>query len=719
MIKFQNKNSYKIYNTLLFIVAAILILSVMPKGVKFPYEYKKGMPWLHSTLVSPMNFPIYKSDEDLKNETDSIQKNFVLYFTFENQTIIDHLTLFRKKFEVKWNEHLKKYFLIDTEAQQNGVNKNVEKLNILKNDYLNYCSNLIEETYNKGIIVLPKTIKSDSLAKKTIYVIKNNIAEEYKINDFLDIQTAYNLIDKATNNRKEHNYYNEAFNTGFLEELKIKEFIAPNIFYDEETTKKVITNLTENISLTRGMIGEGEKIISKGEIIDHIKFNILNSLKKEYETFTTSNKNYYYIFIGQFLLIMISLFSVFMFIHTFRNDVLHDSIKTAFILLLIVLLITIVSFFLKYNIVNLYVIPLAILPIILRTFYGTRLALFVHTITILTISFFVPNGYEFSLLQILAGAAALFSLTSVQRRGQLFLTAIMIIITYCVLFFAISIIQEGDIAKINYKTFAWFAANGLLVLASYPLIYIFEKAFGFLSDVTLLELADPNSKVMRMLAEKAPGTFQHALQVSNLVEEVMVKIGGNALLARTGALYHDIGKIDIPQFFIENQGVGKNPHDELDFDKSAEMIISHVKAGVKIAEQNNIPSQIIDFIKTHHGNTKVQYFYRSFLKKYPDRDIETAKFTYTGPIPISKETAVVMICDSVEAASRSLRTITEGSLNNLINTIINDIIANNQLINSDITFKDIASIREILFQQLKNIYHSRIEYPRYEEMTIM
>lgn len=706
----------KFYITMLFIATALLLLLVIPKGAKFPYEFKKGTAWLHKNLSAPLDFPIYKTEIEITDEKDSLFKNFTPYFKYDNQIFIENLNRFKKRFETKWSEYLTKYFRVDeTENKNKTVNDKVAQL---KYDYLNYTSNLIEDIYNKGVIVLPRHLSGDTIKDLTISMIRNNIAEEYGVKEFHDIKSAYEYIDKAIHNRRDLFSYNSGIDANFIEALKLKEFISPNIFYDEPTTAKIRKNLTENVSLTRGMVGEGDRIISKGEIVDNNKLKVLNSLKKEYESYITSTSSYYFITIGQFIIVMACMLAIAFFLINFRKDIIRDFVKTLFLLLLVVIMVSVFSIFIRFTKINLYIIPLAILPIIIRTFYDTRLALFIHIIAVLIISFFMPNGYEFALLQILVGITAIFTLANVNRREQFFISAIFIIITYCVMFFAISIIQEGDLMKINYRNLIWFGFNGLLVLSAYPLIYIFEKVFGFLSDVTLMELSDTNHPALRMLAEKAPGTFQHSLQVSNLVEEVMVKIGGNSLLARTGALYHDIGKVNIQQYFIENQGFGNNPHDSLEFEQSAEIIISHVREGLIIARKYNIPEQITDFIQTHHGTTKVQYFYRSFIKKYPEKEGETQKFTYSGPIPFSKETAVVLICDSVEAASRSLKTYTEQTIDELIENIIGYHIRNNQLENSDVTFKDIANIKKILNIQLRNIYHSRIEYPRYEKTVL-
>jgi putative nucleotidyltransferase with HDIG domain len=347
----------------------------------------------------------------------------------------------------------------------------------------------------------------------------------------------------------------------------------------------------------------------------------------------------------------------------------------------------------------------------IRTFFDSRLALFVHLLTVLVIGFWAPNSYEFVFLNIIAGIAAIFSLTNSYRRGILFQTAVSIAIIYSAVYFAFSVIQEGNLRTIDYRPFLWFAGNGLLILTSYPLIFIFEKTFGFISESTLFELSDSNQPLLRKLSEKAPGTFQHSLQVANLAEEVIYEIGGNSLLVRTGALYHDIGKMTNPLFFIENQTGDFNPHDELEFEKSAEIIIGHVIKGVEIASKYKLPESIVDFIRTHHGTTLVQYFYRSFLKTHPSQEADMSRFSYPGPKPFSRETAIVMMADSVEASSRSLKVKNEESLKELVNFIINEQIRIGQFDDAQITFMEITRIKEILISKLINIHHVRIEYP--------
>jgi len=369
------------------------------------------------------------------------------------------------------------------------------------------------------------------------------------------------------------------------------------------------------------------------------------------------------------------------------------------------------SLTLRYDLISIYIMPFTIVPIILRTFYDSRLALFVHVVTVLLVGFFVPNSYLFVFLNILAGMVAIISLTSIYRRSKLIVTSLMVIITYSIIYFGTAIVQEGSLNTIEWKYFAWFALNGILILIAFPLIYVFEKIFGFLSDTTLMELSDTNQTLLRMLAEIAPGTFQHSLQVANLAEDAVFKIGGNPLLARTGALYHDIGKMDEPFYFIENQSQGANPHDNLEFEQSAAKIINHVTKGVEIARKYNLPEPIIDFIRTHHGTTTVQFFYKSFIKKYPAKEVDVKKFSYPGPKPFSRELAVLMMADSVEAASRSLKEINDNTIDNLVEDIINAQMKDEQFNDANITFRDITTVKEVFKTRLRNIYHVRIPYP--------
>ena len=416
--------------------------------------------------------------------------------------------------------------------------------------------------------------------------------------------------------------------------------------------------------------------------------------------------------LGQILIVTLCLSVLIIFLAFFRKDIFLNNTKITFILLLIVLQVLMIRLALNSQSFSIYILPFCILPIIIRAFYDTRIALFVHLITVLVISFMAPNRFEFAFLQLVTGIIAILSIVNIHNRSQIFISSILIFLTYSIAFFGITIIQDGGSDVINIYDFAWFGISALLTLFSYPLIFIFEKIFGFVSDVSLLELSDTNGKLLRELALLAPGTFQHSLQVANIAEDAIYSIGGNALLVRAGALYHDIGKMEMPLYFIENQASGINPHEDLNYDESAAIIIGHVIKGVEIAKKHNLPEQIIDFIRSHHGTTITAYFYRSFQNAFPEEHIDIEKFRYPGPIPFSKESAVLMMADSVEAASRSLKKYDAESIDNLVELIITSQIEQNQFINSDITFRDINVLKKIFKKKLMNMYHLRVEYPR-------
>ena len=694
-----------VFRIFLFILTTATIIYLFPREGKFQFEFQKGAPWSHKTLISPFDFPIYKSVDDITKEKKDINNNIKYYFNLKKDVEITQLNLFKKEFEAHWEKHQKKFF---------GINFTKDSDNKAKNEYLNFTVGILKNIFKKGVISVPSSIKSLLTNETTIVIVKNNNAKEYELQEIFSFKTATDYLNTKIQNRRDKYTYSTNIDISFLEKLNLSKYIYANIFYDSETTKNIIEKKINNISLTQGMIQAGQKIIDKGEIVNEENFRKLFSLKKEYEESLGQNTSASVLILGQSILVILTILSVYLFLYHFRREIIYDTLKTSFILLFILLMISSTIFILKYTSISLYIIPFSILPIIIRTFYDARLSLFIHIITTLLIGFVVPNGYEFVYIQIIVGIAAIFSLANVQKRRQLFISAMIIFTTYSVVYFAMSILQEGDISKINFRNFAWFAGNGLLILLSHPLIYIFEKLFGFLSDATLLELSDTNSPLLRQLNENAPGTFQHTIQVANLAEDATYKIGGNPLLSRAGALYHDIGKLAIPQYFTENQMNGNNPHDLLEYDKSAEIIISHVKNGVEFAKKNKLPKEIIEFITTHHGSSKVQYFFRLQKKKFPDQEIDATAFTYPGKSPFTKEQAIVMICDSVEAASRSLKEITENSISNLVENIINFQISEKQFDNADITFKDITIIKTILKQKLKNIYHARIEYPKEE-----
>lgn len=683
-ISFIRHSHPEIYKGILFCIAVAAIVFIFPKQGKFKYEFQnlKGKPWLHEDLIAPFDFAIKKSADELQKEKSDVIVNAKPYFKFDNNIVT------AKKDQLK--------FEID-KSWDNKKNK------VLKAKTIALGEKILDSIYSKGILEPNATIDTKP-SDFSIYVLDNNVAEEHELRDFYTITSAYEYQQEQLSKQT-------GVDTKYLLPI-LENCIAHTIFYDKGTTDKILKQSIDDISPSRDIILKEQSIISKGEIIDAHKFQILESLKSEYEGQSGSSSDYLFIILGQVLIVSCCLCVLIAFLGFFRKDIFLDNAKITFILILIFLQVLMAHFSNGSQSFSIYLLPFCILPIIIRAFYDTRIALFTHLVTVLIVSFMAPDRFEFTFIQLLGGMVAIFSIVNMRNRSQIFISSGVIFLTYSVAFVGITIIQEGGSDAILLTDFAWFGISALLTLFSYPLIFVFEKLFGFISDVSLLELSDTNGKLLRELASRAPGTFQHSLQVANLAEEAIYNIGGNALLVRTGALYHDIGKMEMPMYFIENQANGMNPHDEMSFDESAAIIISHVIKGIEIAKRNNLPEQIIDFIRTHHGTSITGYFYRSFQNAYPEEKIDESKFHYPGPIPFSKETAVLMMADSVEAASRSLKKYDAESIDALVEKIINTQIEQNQYANSDITFKDINTLKKIFKKKLMNVYHVRVEYPR-------
>ncbi len=666
---------------------------------------------MHETLIAPFNFPIYKSESELNAERDSVLADLKQYYQYDSLVFDSVNSLFHNYLGSRWLTFIVTHYEI-SEDQYNQFMEENQDIFLLMNRFTSFSAGLLDELYGRGIIQ-PGEVTDRVISKgEPIVIVRNNIGDITSPETFFSQKSAYEFITSNINEWIWSELSEKPlYLVDFFRSLEYSEFVVPNLYHDEAMTERVRQSLLNDISLARGMVQSGERIVSKGDLITGDVFQILESLKREYET-RLRGANLNLILLGQFILVFSLVILIYLFLYHFRREILNDSRKTLFILFLLFLMVFVSIMIIRFGIVSFYIVPFAIVPIIIRTFYDERLALFVHTIILLLVGFFAPNSFEFVFLNFIVGIVAIFSLSNLYRRSKLFLTAVIIVLSYSLLYFGIAIIQERNIASIDSINFAWFGGNGLLVLMTYPLLYIFEKTFGFVSDSTLMELSDTNQPLLRKLAEEAPGTFQHSMQVANLAEAAIYEIGGNSLLVRTGALYHDIGKMSNPLYFIENQHTGYNPHNSLEFEESGQVIISHVIRGVELAKKNNLPEQIIDFIRTHHGTTRVQYFYRSYLQKYPDREADIEKYTYPGPKPYSRETAVLMMADSVEAASRSLKETTLETIDELVESIINNQLHDEQFSNSDITFRDITKIKEVYKNKLRNIYHGRIEYPK-------
>jgi len=556
----------------------------------------------------------------------------------------------------------------------------------------------LDTVYTYGIV----QNVDDHTTKNSLYLLKDNEARLLQSDVLYRMGTLDDSISKMLIDKRLGSYDSD-FKTLFFDVLQ------PNVSYDEELTRRELEEAISEISLTRGNVDEGKLIIARGEVVEAENLKILESLKAEYESELWTENNYYFILFGYTILVALVLMMLFLFLKKYRPEVFRNNVKVTFIFFNILLMVFITTLVVKYNEAYVFVVPLCIMPLILKTFFDARLGLFVHVLTVLILGFVVPNSFEYIFLQIIAGIVTILTVSELYKRANLFISVGQITLIYIIGYFAFHIIHEGNLDNVNWYTFGFFVLNGMLTLFAQPLIYIYEKMFGMVSDVSLLELSDTNSKLLKELSNKAPGTFHHSLQVANLAEASANEIGANAMLVRVGALYHDIGKMNNPTYFTENQVTSINPHDDLDPKESARIIINHVIEGIELARKYNLPDRVIDFIRTHHGTSFVYYFYKK--QEELDQPFKESDFRYPGPIPFSKETAILMMADSVEAASKSLNNPTYQIIDEFVEKIITGQMNGNQFLNANITFKEIQMIKKVLKQKLTNIYHLRVEYP--------
>jgi hypothetical protein len=541
----------------------------------------------------------------------------------------------------------------------------------------------------------------DFESNNSLLLKKGSVAESREFIDFYSINQLDNqihLIDKLSD--KDYD---------FLVPLLLAS-LEHNILFDKKSTDDFLLAELQNINPTKGLIIEGQVIVNKGELVNADRNQILLSLKKEYEGSEWNFTAYLLVLLGQFILVGISLLILWLFLKQYRIEVLENTTKISMILSLVIIMVVVSTIVLSLSLNWIYIIPFCISPIILKAFFDNRVALFVHLITILIIGFIMPNSFEFVFVQLIAGIISILTVLKMYKRAQLFMSVAKVIGAYLLVYVALSIIHDASFSGVESSKLLQFAASGALTLFAYPIVFLFEKIFSLVSDISLLELTDTNSPLLRRLSEEAPGTFQHSLQVANLAEMGALEVGANALLARAGGLYHDIGKLKNPMYFIENQSSNLNPHDDLEFDESADIIISHVLDGIDIAKENSLPDELIDFIRSHHGTTTVQYFYKQFITDFPDEEVDIKDFTYPGPKPFSKETAILMMSDSSEAAARSLKNPNAENIDALIEKVINHQINDNQFVNADITLKEITQLKKLFKKKLVNIHHARVEY---------
>ena len=669
---------------MVFIAGIGLIFLVFPGESRFKYEFQKGSPWRHETLIAPFNFAILKTDTEIKLENDSILTTYTPYFTLD--TLVKNIKV--KEF----SDGLSK--LLET----NPALKSVKSISTFPQ--------ILQNIYDSGI--LPQSISTykELIGKSEIRQIRGNTAIKIPIEKLHSIKSAYlelnDTIRKLTG--KYHQY--------LIQNINLSDFIAENLNFDEQLNQNERKQLLDGLSSTKGMVQAGERIIFQGDLVGSERYIILESLKKTYETKRGDNIEYFLVIAGRIVIISTLIALMLLYLIFYRRELFNHKRKLTFIIIMIVIMVFMAAFATKIEKISIYMVPIAILPILIRIFFDSRTAIFSLMITTLLIGYFAPNSYEFIILQMIAGIIAVFSLNKLHKRSHIVFSALWVFLSYSTIYTALALVQEGSMKTIDWTSLKWFGFSSLFIFITYPLIYIFEKIFGFVSDVTLIELSDTNQPLLRKLAEEAPGTFQHSIQVANLAEAVIHRIGGNTFLVRAGALYHDIGKSFDPEFFIENQAVGMNPHDQIDHLKSAGIIIDHVANGVKLARKYGLPEILISFITTHHGTTQANYFYRMYQNENPGKVIDRNIFTYPGPLPQNKETAVLMLIDGIEAASRSLMEKSVDNIRDLIESMVEQKIRSNQLIDADLTFKDISILKSTLLEKLVNIYHVRIEYPK-------
>lgn len=684
------KNSHKVlyrkysYNIkyVMMLLTVLLISFFLPKQPRFRYEFEKGKVWMNKDLISPFSFAILKTEPEVSTDKKDALESLLPIYRYNPDLINVIEDAFLNEFEVKWRGST-----ID-ERDREAVRES--------------ALSLLKSIYQKGIIATqPKHLQGNKFYDFAL--LNNNVSKVVSTQDVFTVPTALQF-----------------FSTNFkVTDLRIRELIInlvedhlqPNILFDEKMTAVVQTNTINSLSTTRGMVQKGELIVANGNVVDDETFQKLQSFKETYEVQTKTIGDSKLVFLGQLILVGFIVSLLMVFLYMFRKDIFADNRQLSLILLVIICMLLALTWAIKINLPSLYYIPFCIVPIIIRILFDTRLALYLHLLVILIAGFFVPNSFEFVFFQTTAGMVAIYSIRNLVKREQLLLSALFILSAYLICYVGVALLREGTVDEIEWINFAPFVVSVLLSLIAYPVIYAFERVFGITSDVALIEVTNTNNKLLRELAFKAPGSFQHSLQVANLAEAAIFKIGGNALLVRAGALYHDIGKIENPQYFIENN-TGVSPHDKLPYEQSAQIIIKHVHKGIEIARKHQIPESVIDFIRTHHGNTRVDFFYQSFLKNSPEKFVDENIFKYPGPIPFSKETGVLMLADSVEAASRSLKNPDAQRINDLVERIIDYKLEQKQLDNCDLTLKDLETIKLIFKTMLMSIYHVRIDYPQ-------
>lgn len=657
------------------IITVALIVWFMPRNEKQQFRYDVGKPWMYGSFIAKFDFPIYKTDETIKAEQDSAMEEFQPYYNYNAKIEAQEIAKFKNDFKDGFDN--------------------------LPAGYLSIITDRLHRLYQAGIINTPEYNNIAKDSTNMVRIVNGKRATSHQINCIYSTMSAYEMIFNDEILGKERHV---------LQRMNLTNYITANLIYDKSRSETEQNDLMSSIPIASGMVMSGQKIIDRGEIIDDYTYRVLNSLDRELQRRDANKTTITNTVIGQLLYvtILVSLFTAFLTL--FRKDYFDNSRSILMLYSMITLFPIVVSEMMKHNFFSIYIIPFAIVPIFIRVFMDTRTAFIAHAVMILICAATVKYQYEFIIIQLVAGLVAIYSLRELSKRAQLFKTALFVTVSSCLVYFSLQMMQNYDLMKMDQSMYSHFAINGVLLLLAYPLMYLIERTFGFISNVTLFELSNTNKGLLRDLSEIAPGTFQHSITVGNLAAEIANRIGANSLLVRTGALYHDIGKMENPVFFTENQ-VGFDPHKDLPYTESARIIISHITEGVKMADKHNLPTFIKDFILTHHGLGITKYFYIKYQNEHPEEEVDKKLFSYPGPNPFTREQALLMMADTVEAASRSLPEYTEESISGLVNRLIDDQVNNGYFTDCPITFRDISQAKQILIERLKAIYHTRISYP--------
>lgn len=666
----------------LVLISVVIIVLFIPRNSGPQFRYDVGKPWMYGSLIAKFDFPIYKTDEAIKQERDSLLRNFEPYFNFKENMESAQMTRFFEDF--------------------------TGGLPGMPATYTNIVADKLHQLYKSGIMGATEFSLIAQDTTKMIRVIDGKTAYSVRISRVLSTMTAYEQI-----------YLDErlAPYRAQLQRCNLNEYIEPNLIYDKERSEAEKNDLLGQIPLASGMVLAGQKIVDRGEIVDDYTFRVLSSFEKETQRRSASTTAVPSTIAGQVIFVSLFIILFTMYLGMFRRDYFSKPRSIAMLYAMITVFPILVSLMIEHNVFSVYILPFAMAPIFIRVFMDSRTAFLTHIVMVMLCAAAVKYQYEFIIVQLVAGLVAIFSLRELSQRGQLFKTALFVTLASCAIYFALQLMTDNTFTTVDNSMYKYFVINGIMLLFVYPLMLIIEKTFGFISNVTLIELSNTSKDLLRRLSEVAPGTFQHSIMVSNLASAIAEKIGAKAQLVRTGALYHDIGKMQNPAFFTENQN-GVNPLDNMSRIDAAHIVINHVTDGLKLAEKHNLPGVIKDFISTHHGAGMTKYFYVSYRNEHPDEPIDDSLFTYPGPNPFTREQAILMMADSVEAAARSLPEYTEFSISNIVNKIVDGQLKEGYFEYCPITFHDIAMAKQVLIERLKSIYHTRVSYPELKKPAL-